>query len=502
MTGETIVLETERKYDASPELDSGALARATGYASEAMEELDLAAEYFDTEDLRLLRSGVTLRRRTGGHDAGWHLKLPEGRDSRTEVQLPLTEHNRPPQSFVDTTQVYSLGAELVPVATLSTRRLRWPLVDRGGHAVAELVDDVVSARPSGTTAEPRTWREIEVELSEGVDTSVLDIIEARLSSFGVHRALTASKLARVLERRIPVRKLPKIGLKANAAEAVMGYLRVQAEAMRHFDPLARQDVPDAVHQMRVAARRMRGALQTFRDVLDRDRTRELVGELRWMAGELAPARDAEVMSARFAGVLAGLPPELRVGPAEAEIGTALRGRAARAQETMVTALTSPRYLELHRAIDAILEDPPFTRRARRRAGPILTVGIRRAADRLEERMATVRVSEPGPGRELALHETRKAAKRLRYAGEVATPVLGKPAIRLQKRLREVQDVLGDHQDAVVASSVLLELGGRATGGYGFTYGVMHGVETARAAAAERGLRKAWRRTRSAARVRR
>ena len=496
-----MVLETERKFEAPSTLAPDALAQVTGYANPGMEEVDLAAEYFDTEDLRLLRSGVTLRRRTGGHDAGWHLKMPEGRDSRTEIQLPLTGSSQPPSALLEATRVYTLGAELVPVATLNTHRMRWPLLDLGGHEVAELVDDVVSAFPAGTIAAPQSWREVEVELREGIDTSVLDVIEARLASLGVNRARDASKLVRALHGRIPARRPPRIGKKTTAGEVVVEYLRTQADALRHFDPLAREDVPDAVHQMRVAARRMRGALQSFGDVLDRDRTRELVTELRWMAGELAPARDAEVMTERFAGVLAGLPSELKIGPVETETEVGLRARTASAHESVSATLTGARYLELHRGIDALLRNPPFTRRARRRAQATLTAGIRKAFDRLEGRMAVVERSEAGPARELALHDARKAAKRLRYAGEVAAPVLGKQAIRLRKRLESVQSVLGEHQDAVVARATLIELGAQAdrTGGHGFSYGVMHGIETARAAAAERDLDKAWKRARAAAR---
>ena len=496
----TVTVETERKFDASARLRSEALVQATGYASQGMEEQDLAAQYFDTGDLRLLRSGVTLRRRTGGHDAGWHLKMPGGVDSRTEIRLPLTEEHRPPQAFVDATQVYSLGAELVAVATLSTRRLRWPLLDLGGHEIAELVDDLVSAYPAGTIAAPRTWREIEVELRDGVGTSVLDVIETRLSSLGVRRSPAASKLARVLEGHVPVRARSKITRASSAGEVVVAYLRTQAEVLCHFDPLARAAASDAVHQMRVAARRMRGALQSFGDVLDHDRTADLVGELRWMAGELAPARDVEVMAARFAEVLDQLPAGLDADAVRVAIESALRVRADQAHDAVTAALSSSRYLQLHRGIAEVLEHPPLTRRARRRAGPVLAAGIRRGLVRLEKRMRTVERSAPGNARELALHDARKAAKRLRYASEVTTPALGKSVIRLQKRLRLVTVVLGDHQDAVVARAVLRELGTQAdqVGGHGFTYGVMHGIETARAETSLRRLRKAWRRARSAA----
>ena len=110
-------------------------------------------------------------------------------------------------------------------------------------------------------------------------------------------------------------------------------------------------------------------------------------------------------------------------------------------------------------------------------------------------MAAVEQQPAGEQRDLALHETRKAAKRLRYATEAAEPAVGKPAKRLRKRLKPVQKLLGDHQDTVVARPVLRELGAQAhlDGGNGFTFGLMHGTEAARAERAEQRLPDRWKR---------
>ncbi|MGH3973917.1 MAG: CHAD domain-containing protein, partial [Pseudonocardiaceae bacterium] len=251
-----------------------------------------------------------------------------------------------------------------------------------------------------------------------------------------------------------------------------------------------------VHQMRVAARRMRSALQAFGRVLDRDQTRELTEELKWVAGELGEARDAEVMAARFAAILAEFPDELKLGPVSAAFTRSFERRQADAREVAVAALDSERYLALHDRIDALLAAPPVTARARRKAKRELPKSVRRAYRRVESRMADAD-RQSGDQRDLALHETRKAAKRLRYATEAVQPTVGKPAVRLRKRLKAVQELLGEHQDTAVSRPVLRELAAQAhlDGGNGFTYGLMYATETARADQAENNVAPAWKQMR-------
>ena len=99
---------------------------------------------------------------------------------------------------------------------------------------------------------------------------------------------------------------------------MLAYVSEQAETIRATDPLVRRDAPDAVHAMRVACRRMRSTFQSFRALLDRSRTDDLVVELRWLAGELGGARDLEVQEARIGADVAALPPELALGPVAAQ----------------------------------------------------------------------------------------------------------------------------------------------------------------------------------------
>jgi CHAD domain-containing protein len=277
----------------------------------------------------------------------------------------------------------------------------------------------------------------------------------------------------------------------------LAYLDAQARQLRRYDPLVRRDAPDAVHQMRVAARRMRSALQAFGRVIDRDATRELTAELKWMAGELGGARDAEVMAERFAELLTQVPDDLKLGPIDAAVTRTFERRGADARAVGLTVLDSDRYLMLHERIDALLTEPPLTARASRKAKRELPRSVRRAYHRVESRMTEAQRQPAGEDRDRAFHETRKAAKRLRYAAEAVEPTLGKPAARLRKRLKSVQNLLGDHQDVAVSRPVLRELAGQAhiEGGNGFTYGLLYAAEAARADRAERDLPAAWKRMR-------
>ena len=491
--------EVERKFEAVTaealaSLDPGVVLG--GRVPAAPEERLLEAVYFDTPDLRLLAEKVTLRRRTGGPDAGWHLKLPVGVERREEVRLPLTRaRTRPPAQLACLVRAFARGATVGPVAQLRTHRRAWESRDDDGVLIAELVVDEVSARAVGPDEEEQAWQEVEVELGPAAPAGLLDQVEDRLGAVGLRRSGSTSKIARLLADRLPDRAAGGAAVvsSGSAGAAVLAYLQTHAHALRRGDPAVRLDRADAVHQMRVAARRMRSALQAFGRVLDRDRTGGLIGELAWLAGELSPARDAEVMFARFEEQLAELPDELVLGPVRAELTRSFARRATEARARALAALDSDRYLVLLAAVDALLTDPPFSRHAARDASVVLPREVRAAYRRMAAAMVTAGAAPAGSERDAALHEARKAAKRLRYATETAAPVVGGPARRLQRRLEEVQDLLGAHQDTAVTRATLRELAVAATaaGGNGFTYGLMHAAEAERARRAQKALPAMW-----------
>jgi CHAD domain-containing protein len=509
------VRETERKYESAeppgPEL-MAALAAATGGAAPAAPtRIDLSATYWDTADLRLLRSRLTLRRRVGGDDAGWHLKLPAGADSRDEVRRPLGRARKPPAPLVALSRAAHRDAPLRPVVELDTVRQEWTLTDAQGEAVATVTDDRVTARTLGAGSdggtavdtEPLEWAEIEVELVGQGTPEVLDRIEDALLRAGVHRSASASKLGRVLAERVPPGPpRPVASPDATAGAVVLAYVAEQAETIRATDPQVRRDAPEAVHDMRVACRRMRSSFQSFRALLDRSRTDDLVVELRWLAGELGGARDLEVQEARIVADVAALPPELALGPVAAQTTRFFATRRASAAATATAALDSDRYLALLDAVDALLADPPLTDDAARRAVEVLPELIGKAVRRTRKHLRAAHAHPPGHERDLELHEMRKAGKRLRYAAEVSAPALGKPADKLVKAVKGLQELLGEHQDSFVARGLLRELGAAAAteGANGFAFGWLLRDEQARAEGVEADVDVAWKKVRRRARM--
>jgi CHAD domain-containing protein len=268
-----------------------------------------------------------------------------------------------------------------------------------------------------------------------------------------------------------------------AGEVVLAYVREQVAAISRNDSLIRRDAPDAVHQMRVATRRARSALQAFGGIVDREATRPLCAELKWLAGALGQARDTEVLLDRLTAELAAVPPALVAGPVTARIDAHFAAELAQAGNTALAALDGKRYIWLRDGLDTLLAHPPLTRKAEHPAGKALAGPVRRAERRLQRALAAVPNAED---RDAAIHEARKTAKRARYAAEAAASALGGPARRQAAQAKELQQLLGDHHDSVVARAVLLDLAGkaRAAGEDTFTYGVMYQGQACQAAKIE------------------
>ncbi|MFI6843112.1 CYTH and CHAD domain-containing protein [Kitasatospora sp. NBC_00085] len=472
--------EIERKYEGAlrrPPATDG-LPQVARAVAGGTEQLD--AVYFDTAGLRLLRAGITLRRRTGGHDAGWHLKIPGADGIRTEIRLPpdAGDARRPPKELVRLTRGLARGEPLAPAARLRTRRERTLLVDAGGGTLAELVRDEVTAQTLGAAAgaegatEVSSWVETEVELDAGAP-DLLDAVERDLRDQGLRPAAEASKLARVLGGRLP--SVPDAGPPAGSVGAALtGYLRDHVAALLALDPAVRADLPDAIHRMRVHVRRLRSALAAHRRLLDRAAADRLDGELRRLGRVLGRARDAEALGQLLGPQAAGLPSAGRPQEVGALLSSWFGHRYAREQRAAVHAMRDQRYYALLDAAEEFAAHPPLRRRAARgkaQARRVLKHQRRRTVRRLDAALDL----PAGPDRDRALHRARKAAKRARYAAESVAPVAGQRAGRLRKRMKRLQEPLGAHHDAVVAGPALLEVTaearrrGRDTFGYGLLF---------------------------------
>ncbi|WP_405597662.1 CYTH and CHAD domain-containing protein [Streptomyces sp. NBC_01410] len=491
--------EIERKYEATPETrlpDPGRVPGVSAVVDKGVVELD--AVYYDTADLRLAAASITLRRRTGGSDAGWHLKLPVAPGVRDEITAPLSD--TVPRNLASLARARTRDAELVPVVRLRSSRDIRHLLDGDGTLLAELSRDTVRAERLTEGGRTAAWDEIEVELGDGSDPSFLDAADKKLRKAGLKPAASPSKLARALVdtapqgEHAPKQPAPRAELDPGTAGGqVLAYLGEQADALLAYDPAVRRDLPDSVHQMRVATRRMRSAFKTFRKVIDRSVTDPIGEELKWLAAELGVARDQEVLTERLKSRIDAMPRTLLLGPVRGRLRLWSVAHGSGARRKAVAVLDNKRYLALLDSLDTLLADPPLLKAARGAAARVIPAAVLKDYDRLAGRIDHALELPAGEARDLAMHDARKAAKRARYAGEAARPTLGKAAKKFAKRMKAVQTVLGDHQDSVVAREALrnLAIQAHAAGESAFAWGLLYGQEEAAAAQREAELPGVW-----------
>ncbi|MYQ40203.1 CHAD domain-containing protein [Streptomyces sp. LamerLS-316] len=489
--------EVERKYEATPETRLPDLTRVAGVSAvvhRGLSELD--AVYYDTEDFRLAADSLTLRRRTGGDDAGWHLKIPVSAGVRDEIQAPLTDTLPPDLGELLRSRVRN--TPVAPVVRILSARDVHHLLAEDGTLLAELsIDEVLAERLTeeghGTTS---AWTELEVELADDADPAVLDAVERRLRKAGIRPSAAPSKLARALAATAPGAPSPaktKTPSPRTAGDHVLAYVRRQVTALVELDPAVRRDLPDSVHRMRVATRRLRSAFRTYRKILDRRVTDPLRDDLKWLAAELGVDRDQEVLDARLRAHASQVPAPLLLGPVSARLKLTSVARRTGSRRRVASVLDADRYLALLDSLDALLADPPLLPAAARPPEDALPRAVLKDHERLARRIGHALERDPGEERDVAMHEARKAAKRVRYAAEAARPALGKPAKKFAKRMKSVQSVLGDHQDSVVARDALRTLAVQAHGAgeSAFTWGLLYGREEAAAAERERELPEVW-----------
>lgn len=486
--------EIERKFE-GPGLSPGAFSGLTAvHRVTGPEHASLDATYYDTSDFRLARAGITLRRRSGGTDAGWHAKLPRATEHRTELAVPLSRSpDQVPAELADLLRARTGDRPLRPCAHIVTERNTWQLCDAQGAVLAEVADDSVRAQALGLTDGPiRTWHEVEVELATG-GRDLLAAVTDRLAESGITPAGPASKLARTLGERLPGTAPDRPGRGSRAGEVITAYLRTQVDQLRTADIAVRLDEPTGVHDLRVAVRRLRSALRAFGKVIDRDATRPLVTELKWLSDLLGDARDAEVLRGQLTDELRHTPADLVLGPVPAQIDRQLARGEATVTADLKAGLADQRYLDLLNELDVLLASPPYRPAAKRPAVDVLPTLVAKSYQRTE-RAVEAADRATGSSRDAALHEVRKAAKRLRYATEAVEPVVGRPAAKYRRRAKKVQGVLGEHHDLVTLRAALRELAVQAQldNNSAFTFGLLHGRAGAAATAWERQFPTAWR----------
>lgn len=496
------VNETETKYEATADVVLPSLTALPGVAaSRGPQEQQLDAEYYDTEDLRLLRAGITLRRRRGGSDEGWHLKLPAGPeapDSREEIRLPLRQAGRRvPRELADLVRARTRGAPLVAVASITTIRQLTTLVDDRGESLAEVADDSVTALAAPDHQPAAQWRELEVELTGG-GHELLTAADKVLRRAGLQRSVRSAKLERVLSDRLPRQAgrpvIPRgLTVSSTASDVVLAYLSAQVEALLSRDPRVRRAEPDSVHQMRVATRRLRSTLRSFGTVVNRADTEQLADELQWLGGVLGEARDSEVQAARLDQHVRQTDTEQLLGPVQARIQAHSAKTRAKSLAAVAAALKSERYDGLLGQLEQLIGDPPPGDEASYPAGRALPAATLRSYRKTRRRMRAALRAPAGREQEAALHQARKGAKQTRYAAEAVSPVLGKEAAKLARRMKKLQSVLGDHQDTVVGRQISRKLGVAANqaGESAFSYGLFYGRDACNGARLQHRAAKVW-----------
>jgi CHAD domain-containing protein len=259
----------------------------------------------------------------------------------------------------------------------------------------------------------------------------------------------------------------------SAGDVLWDYLREHAERLAARDAEVRAGEPDGIHQMRVESRRLRTAVAVYRPLLDAEQARELQAELRWLARTLSPARDLEVVEGHLNDAISAEPRTLTAGPVRMLPKRRLREAATPARAAALAVLDQPRYLALRERLDAFVADPPWSEKAAKPATNALPKRLAKPWRRIRNRVETAEAAEPRD-RDAALHEVRKAAKRMRYACDVAAPELGADVERLSRKAEQIQDILGHHQDMVVLRQWLRRLSRDPEAGQAaFTFGRAH-----------------------------
>ncbi|HKC20642.1 MAG TPA: CYTH and CHAD domain-containing protein [Candidatus Dormibacteraeota bacterium] len=457
----TALLEREVKLGAGPAFHLPDLAGVIeGVAVGPSETVRLDTVYFDTPDLRLARWGVSLRHRAG---EGWTLKLaPAGRAAVLERDELTFEGGAktPPAAAIEVVRAYVRKAELVPVARLSTVRRRVRLVDGTGVRIAEVVDDEVSVRDGRRVA--ARFREIEVEVpgengagrAQGalpVDSVITPLVN-RLRIAGAGAPDPTPKHIRALgPRAIEPPEVAAEALLPNAParDVIRNAIAESVAALLHHDPLVRTGRdPEAVHQARVATRKLRSHLRTFAPLLEVEGTEPLRAELGWLALSLGAVRDREVLLERLRIRSRSLPAgDMRSAGALLQL---LENEIDELRKKLKDDLDSQRYVDLLENLVAAAHAPLTTADAEHPAAAVLPALATTPWRRLRSAVRQLPSNPADP----ELHRIRILAKRARYAAEAVAPVAGPDADGFARAAARLQTILGEHQDSVTAQSWL------------------------------------------------
>jgi CHAD domain-containing protein len=450
-----------------------------GVGAEAHEPTTLESTYYDTSDLRLARAGAILRHRT---DDGWVVRF-ETRETPSDVPggAPTAqgdhhfdgEPGSPPDAALDLVGALVRTARVVSVARLRTRRRRVELHDDAGNRLGDIVDDEVSVLGGGRVA--ARFRELDVAVDDAAPEGLADAVVGRLRGAGAGPVDPTPKIVRALGWRAleppDVTSLGRLEPSPSGGDVVRAALEASvAHLIAHDAGVRLGDDPEDVHQARIATRRLRSSLRTFHALLEPEWAKSLRDELRSLGQELGEVRDTEVLLDRLRGRAERL--HLDDQDAAKRLLNELLERWDAARNTLLGTLRSQHYRELlDRLVDAARE-PALLPEADRPAVDVLPPLMRKPWKKLSEAVDALDANPPDE----ALHEVRIRAKHCRYAAETIAPVIGKQARAFARAMKDLQDVLGEHQDAVVAEQWLRDVAAKAEGPETFIAGELATLE--------------------------
>ncbi len=472
--------EVERKVRVDDGFDiTPVLEHLDDYRARRGPAFTMHADYYDTDELTLFRWRITMRRREGGLDQGWHLKLPVAgghSGDRDEVRLDLSGHV--PARLGDIVSPLIGEKPLKPQVNVETLRTPVSIVNAEGRMLAEVVDDRVTVRLPG---QPEAqFREIEVEAADAADSDSIAcmnyVVECFLTAGGTLGS--SSKAASALGARasgecdVPEPRLPSSHVMA--VDVIRVSIASGVRALMLADVDVRRDAPDAAHAMRVAARHLRVFLHTYGDFFDpnwRDRMSE---ELAWVASELGAIRDTEVLLARLldhAGAL-GDDDGARVSEfLKARIGQRLQSARASA----LAALRSDRHQYLIEDLIDAASNPSALPQAYADYSDSMPKLAAAAWHEFRNSVRALEINSPSA----QWHHARILAKRARYSMDALAPLEGKAVKRLAHALSIATELLGIHQDAHVAQQTLnsLATAPSTSGGMGLLLGRLFEYES-------------------------
>lgn len=509
MVAKNIEIEAKYSVDASTEIPD--LASLPGVTSaEQTTRHEMSATYFDTQDLRLTHSKITLRHRSGGKDAGWHVKLPGGLG---RIELTVEESRQTtnaddvhvPGELLSQLRAIVRDHPLIPIATVDNARDETLLTGDNGEIIAEFCDDHVTATshlPGGIT---QRWREWELELTTTdakVGKRLLKQAKKLFSAAGAHPSDSPSKLVSALGDSLATAPLPphveavKAHESDSAVAAVVNTLTKSRNALVEWDPKVRRDEFDSVHQMRVATRELRSHFSTFDGIIAGASVDELAEQLKEFAALMGVARDAEVVRDRFIELFDADDTGLVTLEDREKIIGAMDSRYTRAHARIIAEMNSTSYFRMLDALDNILLHPPVvstsesnTSKQAKESGKDTSETLAKHLDKAfnktwkRHEKALKYWNDPEKTRrerEEYYHDVRKSIKKLRYATQAVGNATDINTKKLVKATKKIQTLLGEFQDSVTSRDTLLSLAWTAQyrGEKTFIYGMLYEREKA------------------------